>query len=95
MTDNYLQSVGFMSFLLATTACFDVLSISDSKYDNWTTCHVERGSKLAEWTTDYHNPCSFLNFWLLSVMCFASAGIVYASHSVMAQFRKSIAIDGL
>ena len=29
-TDSYLQSVGFLSFLLATTAFFDALSIVDS-----------------------------------------------------------------
>ena len=51
MTDSYLSSVHFISFLLATTAFFDILSIVDSLDDNYSTCHMEHGSKLKEWTS--------------------------------------------
>lgn len=98
MTDTYLSSVHFLAFLLATTSFFDILSIVDSQGDNYSTCHMEHGSKLKEWTSTSQNtipPCSFFWFWLLPVLCFASAGIVYKSHTIMTQFRKSIAIDGL
>jgi len=30
MVDSYLSAVAFLSFLLGTTACFDVLAIFDS-----------------------------------------------------------------
>ena len=39
--------------------------------------------------------CSFVWFWLVSIVGLVAAGILYNSYGVMASFRKSIAIDGL
>ena len=97
MTDNYLSSVGFLSFLLATTALFDVLSIMDSADDNFSTCQMEHVSPLKEFVSSSTqlSPCSFLWFWLIPAFCMMSSIVVYLSQHVMTQFRKSIAIDGL
>ena len=84
MTDSYLSSVGFLSFLLGTTACFDVLSIVDSQDDNYPTCQLEKGSRLTEWTSSTQlSPCSFLWFWLIPLFCLMSSIVVYYSYNVM------------
>ena len=96
MTDNYLSSVGFLSFLLGTTALFDVLSIVDSGDDNFSTCQMSPGSPIKEFNSSTQlSPCSFLWFWLIPIFCLMSSIVVYLSQHVMLQFRKSIAIDGL
>ena len=84
MTDTYLSSVHFLSFLLATTAFFDVLSIFDSQDDNYSTCELEKSSRIKEWVTGTQlNPCSFLWFWLIPIFCLLSSVVVYMSHNVM------------
>ena len=45
-TESYLSIVGFLTFLLGTTAMFDVLAIMDSYNDNYTMCSLSHGSKL-------------------------------------------------
>ena len=45
-TESYLSIVGFLTFLLSTTAMFDVLAIMDSYNDNYTMCSLSHGSKL-------------------------------------------------
>ena len=83
MVDNYLQSVGFLTFLLITTAAFDLLSIMDAQNDNYTTCNLEHGHKLAQWMPTGNNPCSFLWFYILAGSCLLSACVVYSSQNVM------------
>ena len=95
ITDTYLQAVGFLSFLLATTSLFDVLSITDSQQDNFDTCSQTANSRIAQFTNSEHPPCSFLWFWLISGFTMLSALVVFSSYNVMLNFRKSIAIDGL
>ena len=51
-TDTYLQTSGFLSFLLVATAFFDLLSVIDSIDDNFTTCSLQHKSRLADFTTD-------------------------------------------
>jgi hypothetical protein len=82
IVDTYLSAVAFLSFLLVTTSCFDVLAIFDSQNDNFTMCSLSHGSHLTQWTKQ-GTPCSFLHFWLISIFCFASAIIVYMSHNIM------------
>ena len=93
-TDSYLQACGFLSFLLGTTAMFDVLAIVDSMNDNYTMCSLSHGSKLTQWTRE-GNPCSLFSFYFVSLFCFASAAAVFMSRDVFEKFRKSIALDGL
>merc|ERR1712083_1176895 len=92
--DTYLSSTGFLSFLLVTTSFFDAITVTDSIDDNFTTCSLQHKSRLAEFTSA-GQPCSFMIFWLIAIMCFVCGAILYYSHAKVASFRKLIAIDHL
>ena len=95
-TETYLQSSGFISFLLLTTAFFDMIAIVDSQSDNTSHCNFEHGSHLRDIGAlgDYIN-CSFMLYYLIVVLGMVSGTCVYYSNKVMANFKKTIAIDGL
>ena len=77
--DSYIQASGFLSFLLAITACFDFLSVMDAVVDNEITCSLQRGSKLLDFTNE-GLPCSFSSFWVVAALCLVCSVVMYFSH---------------
>ena len=94
--ETYLQSSAFISFLLVTTAFFDMIAIIDAQSDNTPHCKFENGSNLRDLNAlgDFIN-CSYMLYFMIVFLGMASGTCVYYSNKVMASFKKTIAIDGL
>ena len=94
--DTYLQAATFIAFLLGTTAFFDLIATVDSINDNTPHCSFNAESNLRDvGAIGEQVNCSFLVYYLIILLGVAASLTVYYSHSVLAAFKKTIAIDGL
>ena len=94
--DTYLQAATFISFLLGTTAFFDLIATIDSINDNTPHCSFNPESNLRDvGAIGEQVNCSFLIYYIIILLGMAASFTVYYSYGVLAAFKKTIAIDGL